>query len=134
MSKKKTKNHIVPFKHDEDGETKFKICFFAVRGIFPKHAKGIEGLRLCNKIMDKLDDISDPAINPDNENDEFYRELSIGDQVIEFKGHEFSKFKAMVADDGIGWPPSLGRDAEMTIDWLNSPFEEKEEEDSDEHS
>jgi len=130
--KKRLSIFVIPFKHDEDGATKFKICQFAVRGIFPKYAKGLEGLRAANKVMDALEEISVPAVNPKDSNDEDYRELLSGDQALELEGNLLSKLKAMVADDGIGWPPSLGREAEMTIDWLNSPFEEKKEDEESE--
>lgn len=96
-------------------EKKFEILYAAVRAVFPKHAKGIAQLRLCNRIMEKLEEIS---IESPQDQDEFARTLLPGRQELLLIGQEYDKLKSMVTDDDIGWTWRLGLVVEETADWI----------------
>jgi hypothetical protein len=95
----------------------FEMLWLGFRASYPRHAKGYEQTKLCNRIGEKLEAISIPAAvpaDPDNR---------ILDDAIEpavlLHGFEHEKLKAMMNDAEVGWTWQAGRHVERAITLLN---------------
>jgi len=119
VSKKTAKKNArkLVFPEGEDGDGFFNIVWTGFCVAFPDMAKGFEQLKLCNRIGEKLQDISEEqpgqerAIAPD-------RTLFVRELLLEKT--EWEKLKSMVKSDKVPWTHRVGPMVEETIEWLDA--------------
>lgn len=121
MSKKsKDKGFLIRFSHEDHGADHFEVLWDSFRALFPKHSKRFEQLKLCNRIGDKLEEISVPGASFDRDG---VRELHPGDQELLLRDDEFSKLKQMIEDEDIGWPQAKGKKVQAAIELIRAQKE-----------
>lgn len=107
---------LIEFDDSELSKKRFATLYNAWRVVFAKYSKG-EGLRVVNRIGDKLESISDSA---PTSRDEFARVLRPGNWQLTLVGLEGPKLRAILNDEEISWTHLMGRDAEETQDWAKT--------------
>ena len=92
----------------------FKIIWDGFRAAYAEHSKGFAALRLCKRILDKLEEISDEV---PLDNDPTNRVVKV-DAVQYFTKHEYERLVGMLKSD-IPWIFSSGRTVEAAILWVD---------------
>lgn len=104
------------FAQFKDAENMFLLVWLAFRATYPRKAAGYEQMKLCNRIGEKLEGISNETPAPD---DPGARVLKSHGKVLFLEAMEHEKLLSMLKDEQLGWTHIAGR----KIEQLTEAFE-----------
>lgn len=101
----------------EDAQGMFNILWTAFCLSFTTQAKGYENLKVCNRIGEKLQEISDEV--PDQQFS-MVMDRTLNDNLMLLEPKEWDKLKVMVKSDEIPWTHMVGQQVEETVETLEA--------------
>ncbi len=101
----------------------FSLTWLGYRAAYPKHSAGYEQMKLCNRIGEKLEQMSKEAPTPQDAAERLPTK-----SVLLLDGHEHEKLLAMLKSEEVGWTYLAGKEVEVLIEAMVSAPEVEVEE------